>query len=192
MAPLVAINPTPNAGAAAPDDAGAPAPTYVPTNFWVPLQFNNIPVTADPTMIAARLQQYLQVRQNGVLLAPGQYQLQVSASDPTLILLQPSSIQIWDSGGRLDVTVSADLPDIYGAMLGQDTTASFIPCQLVGEDAGVHICAPPIHGGAADGGATYGGAGDTPDVAAGRYQRCRGRCVRRRRRDGRRAVRPLD
>jgi hypothetical protein len=150
----VVINPPPNAAGTTSDDAGAPPPTYVPTNFWVPLQFNNIPVTADPTLLAASFPQYLQVRQNGVLLTPGQYQLQVSASDPTLILVQPGSIQIWDSGSQLDVTVSADLPDIYGAALGQDVTASFIPCQLVGEDAGVRVCAPPMHVGGVDAGAT--------------------------------------
>lgn len=158
----VMINPT--SGAA--PGPGTPLPTYVPTNFWVPLQFNNVPLFIDPSRRAAALSQYLQVRQNGVLLTPGQYQLQASASDPTLILLQPGSIQIWDSGGRLDVTLSADLPDVYGTVLGQDTTASFLPCQLVGEDAGVRICAPPpIHGCGSDAGATDGGAGDAPAAA---------------------------
>jgi len=157
----VAINPPP-AGTTAP--AGT-TPTYVPTNFWVPLQFNNIPV--DP---ATQLGQYVQVRQNGVVLAAGQYLLQPSASDPTLILLQPGSIQIWDSGAQLDVTVSADLPDIYGAVLGTEATASFIACQLVSEDAGVHICAPPNHpgtdGGASDGGVSDAGASDADDASA--------------------------
>ena len=160
----LAINPTANAPtanapmASAADDAGVPSPTYVPTNFWVPLQFNNIPV--DVVHFADRLPQYLHVTQNGVPLSAGQYRLQASTSDPTLILLQPGSIQIWDSGARLDVTVTADLPDVYGAVLGQDMTASFIPCQLVGEDAGVRICAPPMHGGGADGGAPDGVAAD--------------------------------
>jgi hypothetical protein len=152
----VAINPTPGATGA------ASTPVYVPTNFWVPLQFNNIPI--DVVAFAAKLPQYLQVRQNGVLLTAGQYQLQASASDPTLILLQPGSIQIWDSGAQLEVTLSADLPDIYGAVLGASKSASFIPCQLVSEDAGVRTCAPPSHpatdGGASDGGASDGGASD--------------------------------
>jgi len=150
----VVINPTSNAAGTASDDAGPPAPTYVPTNFWVPLQFNNIPVSADATAVSANLSQYLQVKQNGVLLTPGQYKLQPSVSDPTLVLLQPGSIQVWDSGGRLDVTLSGGLPDLYGAVLGQEISASFLPCQLAGQDdAGVRICAPPIHGGGSDAGA---------------------------------------
>jgi hypothetical protein len=86
--------------------------------------------------------------------------LQVLASDPTQVLVQPGSIQVWDSGGKLDVTVLAGLPDIYGAVLDKDATASFLPCQLVGEDAGVRICAPPIHVGVPDAGAIDGGAAD--------------------------------
>jgi hypothetical protein len=140
----VMINPAANATGTASDDAGPPAPSYVPTNFGVPLQFNNIPVNADPTMLAAGLPQYLQVRQNGALLTPGQYRLQVSPSDPTQVLIQPDCLQVWDSGGKLDVTVSADLPDVYG----------------------VRICAPPpIHGCGSDAGATDGGAGDAPAAA---------------------------
>jgi len=156
----VLINPAPGAAGTASDDAGPPPPGYVPTNFSVPLQFNNIPVSADPTMLVAGLPQYLQVRHSGVLLAPGQYRLQVSASDPTRVLIQPGSIQVWDSGGTLDVSVSADLPDVYGALLGTQATASFLPCQLVSQDAGVRVCAPPIHGGGSD-----GGVGDAPAAA---------------------------
>ena len=160
----VMINPAANANGTAADDAGPPPPAYVPTNFGVPLQFNNVPVNANPTMLAAGLPQYLQVRLNGALLTPGQYQVQVSPSDPTLILLKPGTIQVWDSGGKLDVTVSAGLPDIYGGLLDKDVTASFLPCQLAGDDAGVRICAPPNHGGGSDAGVNDGGA--APDVAA--------------------------
>jgi hypothetical protein len=160
----VAINPAPGsttAPAADPGaDAGTPSPTYVPINFWVPLQFNNIPVD-----LATRLPQFVQVRQNGVLLTAGQYRLQASASDPTLILLQPGSIQVWDSGAQLDVTLAAELPDVYGSMLGTPATASFIPCQVVAGDAGARTCAPPSHGAGTDGGATDAGGGDASDAA---------------------------
>ncbi len=145
-----------------PADAGASAPIYVPTNFQIPLQFDNIPV--DVKTFATGLPQYLDVRQNGQPLAAGEYQLQASPSDPTLILLEPGSIGVWASGGQLDVTLSADLPDIYGATLGVAQSASFIPCQLVGQDGGTRICAPPIH---PDGGASDGGAGDTGASDAG-------------------------
>lgn len=158
----VAINPPP--GVLPGTDPASPAatPTYVPTNFSIPLQFNNL--TVDP---ATQLSQYVQVQQNGVALAAGDYSLQASVSDPTLIFLQPGSRnKIWDSGAELDVTLSADLRDIYGATLGTARSASFIPCQLLGEDGGVRICAPPIqHGGGIDGGAADASS-DAPDAGA--------------------------
>ena len=159
-----AINPPP--GFVPGTDTGAPVatPTYVPTNFAVPLQFNNLTVD-----LATELSQYVQVRQNGALLIEGQYTLQASVSDPTLIFVQPGSLQIWDSGAQLDVTLSAGLKDIYGATLGNTQSASFIPCQLVGEDAGVRICAPPIHpdGGAADAGDVSASSDGSSDADGG-------------------------
>jgi hypothetical protein len=163
----VAINPPPGAVPGA--DPGPPSatPTYVPTSFSIPLQFNNI--TVDP---ATQLSQYVQVKQNGMVLAPDRYSLQPSVSDPTLIFLQPGSSKIWDSGAQLDVTLSAALRDIYGATLGAARSASFIPCQLLGEDAGVRICAPPIlrDGGAADdagdGPVSADASADAPDAGA--------------------------
>ena len=76
--------------------------------------------------------------------------------------------KIWDSGAQLDVTLSADLRDIYGATLGTARSASFIPCQLLGEDAGVRICAPPIHrdGGAGDGPVSADASADAPTRAS--------------------------
>jgi hypothetical protein len=150
-----AINPAPGVVPGADAGTTAATPTYVPTNFSIPLQFNNL--TVDP---ATQLSQYVQVQRNGVVLAASEYSLQASATDPTLIFLQPGH-KIWDSGAQLDVTLSADLRDIYGATLGTARSASFIPCQLLGEDAGVRICAPPMQ---RDGGADSGAADAASDV----------------------------
>lgn len=157
----VAINPPPGAVPGTP----AAAPTYVPTSFSIPLQFNNL--TVDP---ATQLSQYVQVQRNGAVLPASEYSLKVSVSDPTLIFLQPPAGKIWDSGAQLDVTLSADLRDIYGATLGAAQSASFIPCQLLGEDAGVRTCAPPMQhdGGAADAGAgpvSVDASPDAPDAS---------------------------
>ena len=116
--------------------------------------------------------------QNGRTLRPDEYQLVPDPTVPTKLFVRPINVRTnppaagdrttrprWDSNACVEVTVAADLTDVYGVALGVGSTAVF-------------IAGDPSTGGATpDGGApTDGGttsdvgdadAADTSDAGAG-------------------------
>jgi hypothetical protein len=119
-------------------------PERVPTNYWLPLRFNN--QVGDPTTVVEP-HVHVVTSEGGAAA----FKLAREPMDPTLIYLQPVDHGgIWPNGTRVDVTVDATLPDIFGAPLGAATTVSFTSCEpTAAGDGGV----PCVLGGDAGAGA---------------------------------------
>jgi hypothetical protein len=150
-------------GDAAPSSDGSATPLgYRPTNYWLPLDFNNN-VPGDVNQL---LPQYVQVQREGdsAPLDSSAYRLVPDPGDATRVLLQPARNAIWDSGVRYIVTVAAEFPDVFGSTLGKVSTATFIACEPIGDaGAGAPMCAPAQQG---DGGGGVVDAGAVVDAAA--------------------------
>jgi hypothetical protein len=156
--------------------------SYAPINYWVPLEFNNR--IGDPA-------NHIQVVQNGRTLRSGEYQLVPDPSVPTKLFVRPINVRTnppaaddrttrprWDSNACIEVTVAADLTDVYGVALGVATTAVFIAGDPSTGGATPDAGAPTDGGTTGDVGAadvadtSDAGAGDpadlpvTPDAAA--------------------------
>jgi hypothetical protein len=126
-------------------DAGAALPNggVAPVDYWLPLQFNNR--TADTV---ATLPPFIHVTSDGVPVTD--FRLVPDPQDPTLVYLQPpvgsaSQGQTWTNGARIEVTIDAALPDVFGATLGIASTASFIACSRCSgsaTDGGAPVDAP--------------------------------------------------
>jgi len=104
--------------------------SYAPINYWLPLEFNNR--IHDPA-------NHIQVVQNGRILRAEEYQLVTDPLVPTKLTVRPINVRtdppaagdrtthpVWDTGARVEVTVAADLTDVYNTPLGVATTAVFI------------------------------------------------------------------
>jgi hypothetical protein len=129
-----------------------------PVNYWVPLEFSNR---------VGDLASHVQVTQNGRVLSSAEYRLVPDPTAPTRVQVRPIDVRttpraagdlttrpFWDDGARVEVTLDATLPDVYGAPLGQTTSAAFIASAA--SDAGV----------AADGGASTDSGSAGADAAA--------------------------
>jgi hypothetical protein len=119
---------------ALPRRAGGGTVSYAPINYWIPLEFNNR--LGD---LKNDVAPHIQVRQDGRLLRAEEYGLVLDPALPTRILVRPLNVQatapapgdlstnpVWGDGARIEVTVDATLPDVYGAPLSAAATASFI------------------------------------------------------------------
>jgi hypothetical protein len=104
--------------------------SYAPINYRVPLEFNNR--IGDPA-------NHIQVVQNGRSLRSEEYQLVPDPTVPTKFFVRPINVRTnppaagdrttrprWDSNACVEVTVAADLTDVYDVALGVATTAVFI------------------------------------------------------------------
>jgi hypothetical protein len=89
---------------------------------------------------------------------------------PRTVYLQPAQcLKVWPPETRIDVTIDAELPDVFGAALGEVVMAGFTTGQAPAGSAGPGLCPPgggAGDGGAGDAGGSADGGGMPPDAGA--------------------------
>lgn len=132
---------------------GQPRP--VATDFQLPLAFNNLPVADQDRVIT-----FMHI---ATADTPLPFRLVADPRNAATLLVLPGATAgvdaRWPAGARVDVTVDAGLPDLFGVGLSASVSGSFIT--LAPGDDGANRCPPVVDGGAVD--ALDGGIGDSRD-----------------------------